>query len=102
MLIHGQNSRQYAEPLVAPTSEQAQTRQVRSNTEAWAADPNRAGEDGNGPEKPGPTKEPIWPTATVSMLREVWTLKGSPSGPAKLILFTGAKSYSAICSRSRN
>lgn len=91
LLIQGQNSRQHPEPLVATTSDQPQARQVRSNTEAWAADPSRVGEDGKAPAKPGPSKRPIWPTAGVHMLKEVWREKGSPSGPTQLILF-----YSAV------
>lgn len=75
---------------------------VRNTTQAWAADWSSAGEDGNGPARPGPTKRSIWPTAGVSMLKEVWRCKGSLSESAKLSLITRAKSYSAICSRSRN
>lgn len=77
-------------------------RPVGNTTRAWAADPDSAGEDGDGPAKLGPNERPIWFTAGVSMLKEVWRWTGSLSEPAKRILITGAKSYSAICSRSRH
>ena len=49
----------------------ASPKPVRNTTKAWAADLSSAGEDGNGPAKPGPTKRPIWPAAGVGTLKEV-------------------------------
>lgn len=88
LLTHGRKSRQSL-VLVAPTTDQPQASEKPH--QGTGCSPSSAGEDGSGPEKPGPTKRPIWSTAGVSMLKEVWRRKESLSEPAKLSLVTGRR-----------